>query len=75
MSVNHEYSSWYNREAISVSVWGRRNSVRASVDQHAWPNRTTILQSVWSMAMIALRFECEWFMYLFNYSWYKISKP
>ena len=37
-----------------------------TMDQHARPNRTTPLQSVWSMALSAMMVECEQFIYLFT---------
>ena len=33
------------------------------MDQHARPDRTTPLQSVWSMALSAMTVECEWFFF------------
>ena len=30
------------------------------MNQYAWPNRTTPLQSAWSMALNAMTIECEW---------------
>ena len=33
-----------------------------AMDQRAWPNRTTPLQSVWSMALSAVMVECERFI-------------
>ena len=39
-----------------------------SMDQHAWPDRTTPFQSVCSMALSTMMVECEWSYYLFiNY--------
>ena len=36
------------------------------MDQHAWPDRATPLQSVWSMALSAMMVESELFIHLFN---------
>ena len=36
------------------------------MDQHAWPDRTTPLQSAWSMGLGAMMAECEQFVYLFS---------
>ena len=36
-----------------------------STDQHAWPDKAALLQSVWSMALHAMTVECEQFIYLF----------
>ena len=36
------------------------------MDQHAWSNRTTPLQSVWSMVLSAMMVECELFIYSIN---------
>ena len=41
-----------------------------AMDQHAWPNRTTPLQSVWSMALSAVMVEYEQFIYLFIHNTY-----
>ena len=35
------------------------------MDQHAQPDRTTLLQSAWSVALSATMVECEQFIYFF----------
>ena len=49
---------------VGVSGIGE-SSFCTLMDQHARPNRTTPLQSVWSMALSAMMVECEPFIYLF----------
>ena len=34
-----------------------------AMDQHAWPDRATPLQSVWSLALSAMTIECERLFY------------
>ena len=65
MLVNDECSSWQNRvgdfqNQFRIGV----NNFCISMDQCAWPNRTTPLQYAWSMALCANTIECEQFIYL-----------
>ena len=36
------------------------------MDQYVWPDRTTPLQSVWSVVLSTMMVECEQFVYLLN---------
>ena len=38
-----------------------------AMNQHAQPDRTTPLQSTWSMVLSAMTVECKEFIYLFIY--------
>ena len=37
------------------------------MDQHAWLDKTTPLQSAWSVALSTMMVECEQFIYLLIY--------
>ena len=66
MLVNNECSFWYNRVGNFQYQFGiREKKFYTSMNQHAQPNRTTSLQSAWSMALSAMTVECEQFVYLF----------
>ena len=44
-----------------------------SLNQHAWPDRTTPLQSVWSMALSTKMIECEPFICLFIFIYMSVA--
>ena len=61
MLVNDECSSLYNRVGNFCSYMfaiGEKKFCIA-VNQHAWSDRTTPLQSAWSVALSAMTVECE----------------
>ena len=57
---NDEHSSWCSRVD---GIWCRfeigEKKFCEVMDQHAWPNRTTPIQSTQSMTMSAMVVECE----------------
>ena len=62
MLLNNECNSWYDRAGIfQYQFVIGENSYCMSMDQCAWPNRTTPLQSVWSMPLSAMKVECDHF--------------
>ena len=65
MFLNGECSSWYNRvgNAYQFGI-GEKEFGTATMDQNAWPDRVTPLQSAWSMAPSGTMVECERFIYL-----------
>ena len=66
MLVNDECSPWYNRVGDFQYQFGiGEDSFCTSMDQHAWPDRTTPLRSMWSIALSAMTVECEQFINLF----------
>ena len=59
MSLKNKRSSWYNRVGNFKNQFGiEEKKFYAVMDQHAWPDRTTPFQSVWSMALSAMTAEC-----------------
>ena len=64
--VNNECSYWYNRvgDFLKYQFGIRENSLCTMMDQHGRPDRTTPLQSAWSMALNAMTVECEQFIYV-----------
>ena len=40
-----------------------KTKLDTAMDQDAWSDRTTTLQSVWSMALSVMTVECEQFVY------------
>ena len=66
--VNDKCSFWYNRVGnFQASVLDRRKEIFTAVDQYAHPERTIPLQSVWSMALSAMKVGCEQCTYLLFY--------
>ena len=64
--VNSECRSWYNRVPVGDFLYKfgiRENSFRTLMDQHTWRDRTTPLQSAWSMALSFSTTEYEQFIY------------
>ena len=67
MLVNDERSSWYARVGKFLKYQfdiGEKKPYTA-MDQHALPNKTTSLQSAWSMALSGVT--VVWAIYLFVY--------
>ena len=65
MLVNDECSSYFNRGGDFQHQFGTGdNSYCTSTNLHAWPNKTTPLQSVQSMALSDMPVECV--IYLFS---------
>ena len=70
MLLNDECSFWYNRVYHFQYQFGiGENSYCTPTNQHAWPDRTLLLQSVWSKALSATTVEGE---QLFIYSSHQI---
>ena len=58
--VSDRCSAWYNRAGNFLYQFGiGEKKVCMGMDQHAWPDRTTPLQSAWLMALSATMVKCE----------------
>ena len=67
MLVNDKCSSWHSKvyNFVQYQFKIREQSFYTLMDHHAWPDRTTPLQSAWLMTLSAMTVECERFVCLF----------